>query len=151
MEIQPLATSTYGILLLWSEDDQAFLAQVAELPGCIAHGETREEAITNAQIAIENWLETAAALGRPIPKPMDWDALQEQAAKQALDQHKRFQYAVGKAVNEALQQIVPNLVENMERLVLERHGVSQELPGGVVGLYRGHSRMQLPGETIKRR
>ncbi|MCB1821309.1 MAG: type II toxin-antitoxin system HicB family antitoxin, partial [Candidatus Competibacteraceae bacterium] len=53
----------------WSEEDQSFIVEVPELPGCMADGETYKKAVTNAQTIIEEWIETAHALGRPIPEP----------------------------------------------------------------------------------
>jgi predicted RNase H-like HicB family nuclease len=57
----------YEIILYWSDEDQAFIAEVPELAGCVADGATRHEALTNAEIVIAEWLETARELGRPIP------------------------------------------------------------------------------------
>jgi predicted RNase H-like HicB family nuclease len=59
----------YEIILYWSEDDQAFVAEVPELPGCAADGATYREALDNAEIVIREWIETARELGRPIPEP----------------------------------------------------------------------------------
>jgi predicted RNase H-like HicB family nuclease len=59
----------YEIILYWSADDDAFIAEVPELAGCAADGPTRQEAIANAEIVIAEWLETARELGRPIPEP----------------------------------------------------------------------------------
>lgn len=59
----------YEIILYWSEDDSAFIAEVPELPGCVADGATYEEAIAQAKEAAEAWIETAQALGREIPEP----------------------------------------------------------------------------------
>lgn len=61
--------SRYEIILYWSKADQAFLAEVPELPGCMADGATYQEALANAQIVIAKWIETARELGRPIPEP----------------------------------------------------------------------------------
>lgn len=57
----------YEIIVYWSEDDNAFIAEVLELPGCAADGETYQQAIRNAEIIIEEWVETAKELGREIP------------------------------------------------------------------------------------
>ena len=57
----------YEIILYWSVDDAAFIAEVPELPGCAADGPTRQEALANAEIVIQEWIETAQELGRPIP------------------------------------------------------------------------------------
>ena len=59
----------YEIILYWSVDDDAFIAEVPELPGCAADGLTRQEALANAEIVIQEWIETAQGLGRPIPEP----------------------------------------------------------------------------------
>jgi len=59
----------YEILIYWSKDDEAFLAEVPELPGCMADGSTRAESLRNAEKVIQQWIETAHALGRPIPEP----------------------------------------------------------------------------------
>jgi predicted RNase H-like HicB family nuclease len=59
----------YEIILYWSEEDEAFIAEVPELPGCAADGITRQEAIANVEIVIAEWIETARELGRPIPQP----------------------------------------------------------------------------------
>lgn len=59
----------YEIILYWSDDDQAFIAEVPELAGCAADGCTRQEALSNAETVIAEWIDTARELGRPIPKP----------------------------------------------------------------------------------
>jgi predicted RNase H-like HicB family nuclease len=63
------AMSKYEIIIFWSEEDSAYVADVPELPGCMAHGRSYEEALINAQQAISLWVETAQNLGREIPKP----------------------------------------------------------------------------------
>ena len=59
----------YEIIIYWSKDDQAFIAEVPELPGCAADGATYQEALANAETIIREWIETAHELGRPIPEP----------------------------------------------------------------------------------
>ena len=59
----------YEIILYWSEVDQAFIAEVPELPGCAADGATYQEAVANVEVVIREWIETARELGRPIPMP----------------------------------------------------------------------------------
>jgi predicted RNase H-like HicB family nuclease len=59
----------YEIILYWSEEDQAFIAEVPELPDCAADGSTRQEALENVEMVIAEWLETALQLGRPVPEP----------------------------------------------------------------------------------
>ncbi|MCM0588850.1 MAG: type II toxin-antitoxin system HicB family antitoxin [Gloeotrichia echinulata IR180] len=62
-------TLHYEIILYWSEEDQAFIAEVPELPGCAADGETYQEALQNVEIIMQEWIETAQELGRQIPEP----------------------------------------------------------------------------------
>ncbi len=59
----------YEIILYWSEEDKVFIAEVPELPGCIAHGDTQEASLANAKEAIRLWLDTAREFGDPIPAP----------------------------------------------------------------------------------
>jgi predicted RNase H-like HicB family nuclease len=59
----------YEIILYWNNEDDAFIAEVPELAGCAADGATRQEALSNVEIVIAEWLETARELGRPIPEP----------------------------------------------------------------------------------
>lgn len=59
----------YELVIYWSEDDRSFVVEVPELPGCMADGQTYEEAVANAQTVIEEWIETAKELKRPIPEP----------------------------------------------------------------------------------
>ena len=59
----------YEIILHWSEADQAFIAEVPELAGCAADGATYQDALSNIEIVITEWIETARELGRPIPEP----------------------------------------------------------------------------------
>jgi len=59
----------YEVIIYWSDSDQAFIAEVPELPGCAADGGTYQEALTAVQVVINEWIETAKELGRKIPKP----------------------------------------------------------------------------------
>jgi predicted RNase H-like HicB family nuclease len=59
----------YEIILYWSKDDEAFIAEVPELPGCAADGATYQEALANAEVVVQQWIETARELSRPIPEP----------------------------------------------------------------------------------
>ena len=59
----------YELIIYWSESDQAFIVEVPELPGCMTDGQTYVEAVTNAEVVISEWIETAQELGRDIPTP----------------------------------------------------------------------------------
>ena len=62
-------SSKYEIVLSWSQDDRAFIAEVPELPGCMADGPSYQDALANAEIVIREWIEIAEELGRSIPAP----------------------------------------------------------------------------------
>src|SRR2546426_9930644 len=62
-------TAKYEIIIYWSQEDQAFIAEVPELSGCAADGKTYQEALANVEVIIREWIETAKELGRPIPAP----------------------------------------------------------------------------------
>ena len=59
----------YEVIIYWSSDDQAFIAEVPELPGCAADGATRQAALRNVDVVIKEWNENAKELGRAIPEP----------------------------------------------------------------------------------
>ncbi|MFB2938999.1 type II toxin-antitoxin system HicB family antitoxin [Aerosakkonemataceae cyanobacterium BLCC-F154] len=58
----------YEIIIYWSNEDEAFIAEVPELPGCAADGATYQEALQNVEIVMQEWIETAKELGRQIPE-----------------------------------------------------------------------------------
>jgi predicted RNase H-like HicB family nuclease len=59
----------YEVIIYWSNEDQVFIAEVPELPGCMAHGSTQEAALANANEAIQLWIDTAREFGGPVPEP----------------------------------------------------------------------------------
>ena len=59
----------YELIIYWSKDDDSFVVEVPELPGCMADGQSYAEAVKNAEEIIEEWIETTRKLGRPIPEP----------------------------------------------------------------------------------
>ena len=59
----------YEVIIYWSDEDEAYIAEVPELAGCMSDGDTYEEALQNIQIIISEWIETAKSLGREIPMP----------------------------------------------------------------------------------
>ena len=59
----------YEVILYWSNEDKAFIAEAPELPGCAADGETYQQALANLEVIIHEWIETARELGRAIPEP----------------------------------------------------------------------------------
>ena len=61
--------SKYEMVIYWSEADRAFVVEVPELPGCMADGSSYQEAVANAELIIQEWIDTAKVEGRPIPEP----------------------------------------------------------------------------------
>ncbi len=59
----------YEVIIYWSAEDKAFIAEVPELPGCAADGATKQSALKNVDVVIKEWIATARSLGRPIPEP----------------------------------------------------------------------------------
>ncbi|SFF25478.1 type II toxin-antitoxin system HicB family antitoxin [Nitrosomonas sp. Nm166] len=59
----------YEMVIYWSDEDHTFIVEVPELPGCMADGQTYQEAVANAETVIQEWIETAKNLGRSIPEP----------------------------------------------------------------------------------
>jgi predicted RNase H-like HicB family nuclease len=59
----------YEVIIYWSPDDEAFIAEMPKLPGCAADGTTANEALTNVQLVAHEWIETAQDMGRPVPEP----------------------------------------------------------------------------------
>lgn len=66
---RPKKAIKYEVIIYWSDEDQAFIAEVPELPGSAADGATYQEALANVEVVIQEWIETAKELGRPIPEP----------------------------------------------------------------------------------
>ncbi len=59
----------YEVIIYWSDEDEAYIAEVPELPGCAADGATYKQAVANVEVVIGEWIETARELGRAIPEP----------------------------------------------------------------------------------
>ena len=67
LAVEPM--DKYEVIIYWSDEDAAFLAEAPELQGCITHGTTRQEAVENVAEAIDLWAETSLELGHPVPEP----------------------------------------------------------------------------------
>jgi len=64
-------TPKFKVIIYWSEEDIAFIAEVSELTGCAADGKAYREALVNVEVVIQEWIETAKQVGRPVPAPKD--------------------------------------------------------------------------------
>jgi len=75
----------YRLILSWSDEDGAIIAEAPELPGCAADGQTYEEALANVQVVIADWIVTAERLGRPVPRPGSAGFLEGRSAEATFD------------------------------------------------------------------
>jgi predicted RNase H-like HicB family nuclease len=106
-----MTAETYSIFIVWSDEDEAFVASVLELPGCKAHGETRTEVLHEIEIAIENWLETARELGREIPAPQHFDHYEKLADQSAEETFEEFKARFPDMMVASMPAVAPALVE----------------------------------------
>jgi len=100
----------YAVQIIWSEEDNAYLAITAELPGCIADGKSPEEALTNVRVAIAEWIEVANEDKRPIPPPLNietYAALQQQ-------QHANLQNHIEEQVKKTIEAVLQQLVQGQQ-------------------------------------
>lgn len=100
---------TYSVIIFWSDDDAAFIATVPELPGCMAHGETRALAIEQIEIAIQNWLDTAREIGREIPSPP------KDMAEYIKELDQKAEQTIKAGVENAMPSIVEALAKEMTK------------------------------------
>jgi predicted RNase H-like HicB family nuclease len=94
-----MTPDTYSVIIVWSDEDKAFIANVSELPGCMAHGETRAEAIKEIEFAIENWIDTARETGREIPAPNHFADYQKLRERTIAERIQQLQAEVARQVN----------------------------------------------------
>ena len=113
----------YSVHIVWSEDDKAFLANVIELPGCVADGESQEEVLKNLDVVIDEWIETASQLKRKIPKPLDVRQLEEMASSF----RKEIQQYVNREVETAVQRVLQDIARSQTSLFI---GGGRVLAGG---------------------
>lgn len=95
----------YSVNIVWSQEDGAYVAVIGELPGCMADGQTQEEALQNIKQVAAEWIETAKATGRAVPDPMTLGDLEKAHQKFQKDVHQFIQNGVRSAVQQVLLQI----------------------------------------------
>jgi predicted RNase H-like HicB family nuclease len=104
----------YAVQIIWSEEDQAYIAACIELPGCLADGPTPEEALANLRKVIAEWLEVAAEEGRNIPRPFSREKLESMAREQARKLNEQMNERVKKMVAVAVRQVLAHLIPDVE-------------------------------------
>ncbi len=95
----------YPFQVVWSPDDEAYLAITHQLPGCVADGPTPEEAVSNLRVIISEWLETAREQKRPIPEPMTSRDFDKQESESQKELQRYIEHEVSSAVLRVLEQI----------------------------------------------
>lgn len=100
-----MKSTDYPIFLIYSEEDQAWLARVDQLPGCVVDGQTPMEALNNAKAAIEAWIETSVSLKRAVPEPLTVQKLEVLQVQNAAKQQEIFQLALQNAIDDVLSRL----------------------------------------------
>lgn len=93
----------YSVEIIWSEEDELYLARAKELPGCLADGATADEACRNLSVIVEEWLETAKLEGRKIPEPVTLESLEQYRERIQKELQQQVQKHIQKAVQLVLQ------------------------------------------------
>jgi predicted RNase H-like HicB family nuclease len=114
-----MKSDTYSVIIIWSDEDEAFIVTVPELPGCRAHGETKSEALAEAQIAIENWMDTARELGREIPAPKHFVDYEKELDQSLAKSAEELQSDMSQAIIKAAPVITPAIVEALAKHLAE--------------------------------
>ncbi len=115
----------YSVLVIWSKEDGAYLAFVAELPGCFADGHTQEEAIANVREVAKQWVQVATEEKRPVPPPMSFEDRQEVERANQVQLREAIQQSVEQAVNEIVPRILQQFIkEQTEREHSSRSGMA---------------------------
>ncbi len=95
----------YSVFIVWSQEDGAYIASVGELAGCVADGQTPEEALANARIVAQEWIDVAVIQGRDIPHPWTLEELEKQSAHH----QKQLQEHIRKEVQSAVYRVLAQL------------------------------------------
>lgn len=106
----------YPIQIVWSPEDEAYLAMVAQLDGCMADGSTPEEALSNVRVVIEEWIEVAREDGRPVPEPMTILDI----ARQQVEAEAQFR----KDVESALKSVAEQVAAQVQTSTTEERAIS---------------------------
>ena len=110
----------YPAMVLWSNEDQAFIAMSMQLEGCYGDGSTPEEAIANLRTVIPEWIESAKQKGWAIPPPMDSLQMGEQTKQQMVAQREAFEKAVTMAVSRILELAKPQIEAEILKKLTEQ-------------------------------
>ncbi len=110
----------YSIQIVWSQEDGAYVAFPAELPGCIADGQTPEEALANLKVIISEWVETATEEKRQIPKPMSVEDFAREHQKASVAFQKQIQQQIQQEVATAVKHLFSQFVQQQPATYFHR-------------------------------
>ncbi len=99
----------YSVILVWSDEDKAFIASVNELPGCKADGATQAQALEAIELVIGEWIETAKAEGRKVPKPLTVEGYEKLAHRFHASIEQRVRREAEAAVSEAVKRVIEQI------------------------------------------
>jgi predicted RNase H-like HicB family nuclease len=102
-----MKSTDYPVFLVYSKEDNAWLARVDMLPGCVSDGKTQEEALANVRVAIKEWIDASKELKREIPKPFDIQELEDLNLQAAAFHGQQIQQLIQQAVAQVIQQLPP--------------------------------------------
>ena len=126
--------TNYSAQIVWSKEDEAYLAATPELPGCVADGASPEEALANLRIVAEEWIAVAKEEGRKIPEPATVEDLEKRASEFQQQVQAYIAKEVGLAVQKVLQRIAEASVQSEQYVHYMRGGFAGsefELAGGI--------------------
>jgi len=113
-----MSSTGYPIFLIYSEEDQAWLARVDQLGGCVVDGKTPEEALANARKAIDVWIEVSQELDREIPTPLTVERLESLQGEAIAKQQELFQNAVRQVADDVLRQFQSSKLQQVSGVSL---------------------------------
>lgn len=114
----------YAVQIVWSKEDEAYLAAPAELPGCIADGSTPEEALSNLRQVIAEWVEVAKEEGRSVPRPLTKEDMEKIQKITATQFRQQIEKQVQQSVDAALQQLLPIVLSQFSQHLAAQAGSS---------------------------
>ena len=131
----------YSVNIVWSKEDEAYLAFIPELPGCIADGPTPEEALKEIRVVAEEWVDVAGQEGRKVPSPRSFEDCEKQFKKFQEDVQKHIHTAISKIVETVVPELVGNAIQEILPRILEREEKAWSCFSGP----RGSLYLNLPG------
>lgn len=136
-----MSQSHYATFLFWNDQDETFIALAPQLQGCVAHGDTRAEAIENIEASIAEWLQSAKEEGWEIPAPMSDAEYAKQSEENNRRQREEFERNVRETVTTILNRVMPKISEQLFKQLAQASAESPQIT--VVGRQVHFSEWQL--------